>query len=458
MNLQQEYPQTMQASENTTQKEKGGARIGFTGRTYSDLRDDLTLPSFEYAVDGMFCLGEVSMIVAEAKMGKTWLGVQLAVCAARGLPFLDRKVRQMKVMYLDIEMGSVDERARSMAVAQELGVIDKELDIAFIAGDEQDTVPTLDNLEEGLDGFMEEKGWDFKDLLIVLDTYGEMAGDLNESSATATKQVLAKVRRLARRRNCAVLILHHTTKDGEQYRGSSAIRATVDNLMYLRWAKREEQQRARVGRGKPFVVLVDDARRRRAPFEPMHLTRVPIHGKPDPASSGLDGDATVGNTLGFIWKSLGPVGEEDAGLLPAEQMPWEEDGKLPEEEVGGGTVSRTGKEERAAAVVSLFRREEERVPRSELEKRYAGKQHLGLESGKKAVKDAIDLGWIAKGIAFRDPYWLTGVGKQEWNRMRPAETSASSILDLSDLMGDGLSLADLMTGNDGTLSAGGGFA
>ena len=95
--LQTMNPSVSEAPALGQDKMLGGARTArpaFSGRTFRELQEGNSIPSFEYAIQGMMCLGEVSMVVAEPKLGKTWLGVQVAVCAAKGLKFLGRKVRK----------------------------------------------------------------------------------------------------------------------------------------------------------------------------------------------------------------------------------------------------------------------------------------------------------------------------------------------------------------------------
>ena len=421
-------------------------KVCFSGRTYSELQNASDIAAFDYAVKGMFAMGEVTMVVADAKLGKTWLGFQLAVCASKGLPFLKRNVRQMRVVYLDLEMGAFDEKQRSRAIARKLGVPTENLDIAFIAGDEQETAPTLYNLEAGLEGFLEETNWDFKDLLLIIDTFGEIASDIEENTASETRAAISGLRKLARTRNCAVVVFHHTTKDGDTYRGSSAIRGAVDNLLFMRWASKKEKKAAIVEKGKSFVVLYDDARRRRCPFEPLHLTRVTINreGGEGLSYNGGAGPLDDSKLDGFIWETLGAVGKEDPDADSGETLPWQDDDgddgaqSSPADVIGGdlGAVGEQSRKKRASDVVSTFRSCDEQVKRAELEQRYAETKNLGRESGKKAVTETIDLGLIEKsGVSQRAPYSLTTDGVREWDRLHPIRSDEEDgVISLADLL------------------------
>ena len=206
-------------------------------------------------------------------------------------------------------------------------------------------------------------------------------------------------------------------------------------------------------------MLEDDARRRRAPFESLHLNRVLIESDSEAVIAGVHGPACNLGSQGFIWESLGPVGGETG--VPQDNAVYVEDRQG--DEGGGvegmeavqpdaGTEVRTGAEERAAVVVSVFRSNDEKVSRRDLEERYAKKQGLGQESGKKAVKEAINLGWIAKtGAEQRAPYGLTGLGIRERGRMppsllRPPATSeqcrAAGFLSLDDLFADNATIPE----------------
>lgn len=284
----------------------------------------------------------------------------------------------------------------------------------------------LNQLEQGLEGFLDAIRWEFKDLLIIIDTFAEVAGGMDENKADDTRVALATLRQMARKRNCAVVLFHHTNKYGKTYRGSSAIRGAVDNLLYLRWANKEEKKAAQVGKGQPFVVLYDDARRRRAPFEPIHLQHVliPKVGCEGASLEGEDEHIDDSHWDGFIWKALGPVGKEHSDGDVGDESAFWQDGEpdddehaSPDVQSGSGDEAgmvATGKRERASVVIRAFQSFTDQLPRKKLEHYYAEVKHQSEESGKGAVKDAIKLGWIVKDSpAARAPYKLTEKGIRE---------------------------------------------
>jgi hypothetical protein len=245
------------------------------------------------------------------------------------------------------------------------------------------------------------------------------------------------LRRLARTRNCAIVVFHHTGKDGKNYRGSSAIRGSVDNLLFLRWAKKGEKKGQ-----KSFVVLEDNARRRRAGFPLEHLTRYFIERDPDAVredADGEDGRLDDSEFDGFIWATFGPVGEEEPVASWAEKrlpdagggdVEMDDDGEDDDGEGGAnpatppppGEEGRDGQRERAGIIVSLFPTRDATMARKELERGYAAATEKSEESGKNAVNDAVAVQWVMKsGDGIRAPYQLTPQGWSVWHERQGEE-------------------------------------
>ena len=75
---------------------------------------------------------------------------------------------------------------------------------------------------------------DFKPQVIAIDTFAACTPGIDENSSKDMQPILNRLReQLIARLNCAVLLIHHTTKDGKSFRGSSALRGNVANMYYL---------------------------------------------------------------------------------------------------------------------------------------------------------------------------------------------------------------------------------
>jgi hypothetical protein len=93
---------------------------------------------------------------------------------------------------------------------------------------------------------------DVKPDVVVVDTLAEFVRDLALKSGDAGSwtPVIGGIVRLARDNNFAVLVLHHTRKDGAEYRDSTAIGASVDLILTMREAGGDARGRAIEVRGR----------------------------------------------------------------------------------------------------------------------------------------------------------------------------------------------------------------
>ena len=75
---------------------------------------------------------------------------------------------------------------------------------------------------------------DFKPQVVAIDTFAACTPGIDENSSKDVQPVLNRIREyFIERLGCAVLLIHHTTKDGKSFRGSSALRGNVANMYYL---------------------------------------------------------------------------------------------------------------------------------------------------------------------------------------------------------------------------------
>lgn len=202
-----------------------------------------------WLVKGLFPDRGLAMLVGESQSGKSFLGVQLAVCIARGIPFFGRKVKAGAVLYIAAEGGS-SVLPRIKAADEEIGgmLADNHLvrkgkgpmaraPIKVMTetpnlsrqGDPEALARTLRALHHEL------ATTDYPLTFVVLDTlHAAMCGG-DEQSAADTGHALKPLRDAAEELGILVLITHHFGKDLERgARGSSALRAAVDTEIELR--------------------------------------------------------------------------------------------------------------------------------------------------------------------------------------------------------------------------------
>jgi RecA-family ATPase len=148
----------------------------------------------------------------------------MAVCVAAGKRWLNFEVKPGKVLFIDEESG---ERRFSLRLAAalrgELAGDETPLEFISLAAfhlDKPEDVILLENeiTESGA-------------ALVIIDALAEiMTGD--ENSKQDTQPVFNALRRLADRTGAAIVVIHHSNKVGG-YRGSSAIKASVDLMILI---------------------------------------------------------------------------------------------------------------------------------------------------------------------------------------------------------------------------------
>jgi hypothetical protein len=70
--------------------------------------------------------------------------------------------------------------------------------------------------------------------VIAIDTFAACTAGIDENASQDIQPVMNRIReKIVEPLGCAVLLIHHTTKDGKSFRGSSALRGNVANMYYL---------------------------------------------------------------------------------------------------------------------------------------------------------------------------------------------------------------------------------
>jgi len=204
----------------------------------------------DWLVDDLFVAGGISVLAARPKAGKSTFSRDLAVCVARGKPFLGRNTKRGPVVLLDLE-GKREELTESF---RQLGVeTDDEIDI--LCG-----IAPQDAIE-----MLRRDAMRLKPSLIVVDTLQRLARvrDLNDYAATT--MALEPFISIARESGAHVTLLHHSGRsDGQGVdapMGSTAISGSVDTVGVLK--RKEDGTRTfatiqRYGKDLESTVLTMD--------------------------------------------------------------------------------------------------------------------------------------------------------------------------------------------------------
>ena len=173
------------------------------------------IPMPEVLVEGLIRKRSVVMIASGSKSFKTWILLHLALCVANGLPWLDRKVTQGRVLFLNFELTPAELQDRLAAIAKSMGdVSGSNLDICNLRGRNTDIAKLMPALLKQCEG---------KDYaMIIPDPIYSMMGDRNEIAANEMAEFLHHFTRLSEAIGAAVIYTHHFAK------GNSARKEQID--------------------------------------------------------------------------------------------------------------------------------------------------------------------------------------------------------------------------------------
>jgi hypothetical protein len=254
-------------------------------------------PQRRWLVEQLWARAGVGIIGGHPKLGKSWLGLDLAVSVASGTPCLD-----------------------TFAVAEPGGAL------IYMA---EDAAPVV---KQRLEGICHHRGLDLAELPIGVITAPSMRLDLprdqrrlvetvrhhaprlllldpfvrlhriNENQASDVAAVLGYLRQLQRAHDLAVTVVHHARKSGGSTSGGQALRGSSDFFAWVDTALSLRRQRQR-------LVLSVEHRAAGAP-QPVHLALAgadsdmhlaivdnPQHDEQHSPRASLDLDTAVLDTL-----------------------------------------------------------------------------------------------------------------------------------------------------------------
>lgn len=161
--------------------------------------------------------GRITLLAAREKAGKSTLLAQAVASFSSGREFLGEACGPGKVLWYAIDEAVSD-------AVRRLHSNGSDLDSVFV----HDECPTADGLRDHIA--------EYAPRLVVVDTLTELlTGRLsNDRDAMEMNGVLNPFTRVLRGTNTAAVFVHHSTKDGRDYRGSGQLGAKVDIIALLK--------------------------------------------------------------------------------------------------------------------------------------------------------------------------------------------------------------------------------
>lgn len=189
-------------------------------------------------VAGLLPAAGFALIAAETKRGKSLLGLQLSLCIATGVPFMERATVQCPVMYIDEEGAAYKHRDRKFRQMSGLGLHGDLPDVYWRIreGVRIDDPSWLADLEDDIR--------DYGLKVVILGPLAQLAVLRDESSSAEMGKVTRVLNRLSADHDILVILIHHSKKpsinDGtgisaalNSSRGSSALPGAVDTAIII---------------------------------------------------------------------------------------------------------------------------------------------------------------------------------------------------------------------------------
>jgi hypothetical protein len=200
------------------------------GFMFTAMEDLLAEPpeSVAYLVEGMLPSGGVSLWGAKPKVGKSVAVRNLAMCVARGEPFLERACHRGAVVVLALEekRAEVANHFRNMGGTNEL----IHVHVGAAPGTSKEGMAALANAIAL-----------FQPVLVIADPVLKLVRVRDSSDYAELTRELEPVIELARRTGCHIAVTHHLGKmareGGDDVLGSTAIFGAVDTLVLFRRRK-----------------------------------------------------------------------------------------------------------------------------------------------------------------------------------------------------------------------------
>ena len=191
-----------------------------------------------FLVHGLIALGYLVVLAGRPKSGKSWLGLQLAMCIDTGRPFLGRHTRQSNVLLIALEDGErrVYQRAKDLGwVPSETAVLATK--IARFDGPNGTPGPGLVQVEQAAAHY---------DLIVIDTLIATLSGHANENDNVQMAMIVNTLARIAHETNTAVVLVHHTGKGYSDdvfntLRGASSIRGGYDVGLLLERKQGEQE-------------------------------------------------------------------------------------------------------------------------------------------------------------------------------------------------------------------------
>jgi len=222
-------------------------------------KDYENMPDMEWLIDGIIGEKSLNMIVGKSQDTKSFLALHMGLQLAHKRDFfgLDSDIEnEIPVMYNALEgQSGLKNRIDGWC---KYNMLKHPNNFNTLTGN-----PIL-NSDRSVDEYIEYlQCKDFKDGLLIIDTYNQATPSMNENDAGATGQVMANCQRIIDATGSALILIHHKSDKATDstYRGSSAIGGALDTMISVErtggdWVKWSIEKGKEVDKGTSYKYQV----------------------------------------------------------------------------------------------------------------------------------------------------------------------------------------------------------
>jgi AAA domain-containing protein/IclR-like helix-turn-helix domain-containing protein len=260
------------------------------------------LPDPVWLIEDVLPAQSLAVLYGAPGVGKTFLALDMALSIASARKWAGRETTPGAVVYIVAEgVAGLSKRLKAWCVAREVSEVPRVY-----------LVPDAPQLAQRAD--VEQLVKDLRAQipepisLVIIDTMARCFVGGDENSAKDVGELISGADRLRKQLDCAVLLVHHTTKKGDSERGSSALRGAPETMISIQSAS-------------GTVTVTCEKQKDAEPFNPIPLRLHPVAGScvVEPA----DGRSVWGKAL----QCLRVLAAHRDGLTATE---WQEASGVPE--------------------------------------------------------------------------------------------------------------------------------
>ncbi len=214
--------------------------------------EDLDKPGvpYEWLIDDLIPARERVLIYGDPQCGKSYLGLDMALCVARGLPFYGREVQRTGVIYCAFEGGKgfqnrvnayrkhhglhIDDGVPFMILTREADLFASEEDMTSLQAE----------IEHWSHIFETDYGISIG--LIVFDTISACTPGMDENLGKEFGKFLGNAKRIVGKSKCTILLIHHKPKSGDSPRGSGKLTGDLETtieILFDPWGNTDDDER-----------------------------------------------------------------------------------------------------------------------------------------------------------------------------------------------------------------------